>query len=302
MNKRRYAAVDIGTNTILMIIADVYPDNSYEVIRDIQEIARLGEGFSIEKKILPSAFARACNILEEFRSICSELKVDKILAYGTSALREARNREQAIAMLSASLGSPVRAIPGEDEARLSFCGTVENYTPSIVIDIGGGSTEIVHGQGDLIYYRMSLPVGAVKITEKYLQKFPYNPAAIESAKEEIKNFFALIDWTGFEGILYAVAGTPTTLAAVLQSLKEYDPVKVHGYHLNLEAIQGLLDSFLALKPEEISQKHNIHPLRADVISAGAMILAEALKHFKLESCKVSNWGLRYGILKAMINP
>lgn len=302
MSNRRFAAIDIGTNTILMVIADVYSDGSFEVVGDYQQIARLGEGFSKDKVIKPNAMERACAALSYFKSECDRLQVDKVSAAGTAAMREARNREQAIGILSAKLGSPIVVITGEDEARLSFCGTIENKIPSIVIDIGGGSTEIIHGQGDLIYYRMSLPVGVVKITERFLSNQPPDENSIEDAKNEINTHFSLIDCTGFEGILYAVAGTPTTLAAVAQNLIEYQPDKIHGYELGIPTINNILQKFLTSSPEQIAVNYNIPPLRADVITAGTLILSEALKHFKLEVCRVSNWGLRYGILKAMINP
>lgn len=299
--KMKIAGIDIGTNTILMTIAEKKADESLEILCDEHSIARLGEKTDNTTWISPDAISRAVNILKNYKNICDNEQVDEIQIVTTSAMRDAKNGEEVRYVLENTIQSKIKIISGEEEARLSFLGTVENELPASVIDIGGGSTEVISGTIEELTFIKSLKIGAVRLTERFFNVDCLTEDMVIAAKAVIKNEFkSNIQKEFFKGNLYAVAGTPTTIAAVCLNLKEYDFNKVNGYILSKDSINHVLDLFLRFKPEEISKKYNIHPLRADVITAGTIILSEAMEYLNIERCIVSALGLRFGIIKNYI--
>jgi len=180
-------------------------------------------------------------------------------------------------------------------------GTIEDNSPSCVIDIGGGSTEIICGSGDSISDRISLQIGAVRITERFFPVHPPLPAQIKKARKFIREQFSTVNITPDISKVYAVAGTPTTLASVLLRQKVYNSDEVHLFKLNKEDLEVLLSNFLLSTISDIIEKMNIHPKRADVITAGTIILQEFLDSFGFSSCIVSANGLRLGILRHFVN-
>ncbi len=300
MNKK-YAAIDMGSNTILMVIAEVFPDKSFKILTDEHSIARLGEGVDKTGLINEQAKSRAIDIIKKYKNICNEYHVDKILALGTSALRDAKNGQEIIAEFREILDGEVGIIPGDQEANLSFAGTVEGSQLCTVIDIGGGSTEFITGESGEVLYKKSLNIGAVRLTEKFFSQIPPKPDEILKAVEFIVNAFDEIDADMIYKNLYAVAGTPTTISAISQNIREFEYDKIHGDVLVPERINSVLNIVNSTPLAEIIEKYGIHPQRADVISAGTLILKLAMEFFRIGNCKVSAHGLRYGILKKMIN-
>lgn len=293
-----YAAIDIGTNTILMVVGEVR-NGVLNIIRDEHSIARLGEKVDVLKKIQPQAIERAAVIIKKYRAICDELGVVKIRAVATSAMRDAENRDEVCEVFKSLLKTDIEIIPGEEEARLSYLGTAENHDLSTVIDIGGGSTEIVTGESLHIGSRISLNIGAVRFTERFLKEKPALQENITAAENEIRaQLFKAGGRT--PGTIYAVAGTPTTLAAIAQGLQEFSRDTIHGYVLKLDVIEGILEKLLKSSLEEIVEIRGVHPQRADILPAGALILKEILHFLKADSCVVSAQGLRYGVLKSML--
>lgn len=292
----RIAGIDIGTNTILMVIGEKNEFGELVFLRNEHSIARLGEGVDKTHYIKPEAIERAKKILINYKKICDENNVLEIAASGTSALRDAENRDFVINELSAVIGTEIEVIPGEEEARLSFLGTIENNDPSIVVDIGGGSTEFIFGENKQIKYRYSVPIGAVRLTERHIKIQPAVEDNINEAKEFIINKLNNIDITLFKGELIGVAGTPTTLSAVAQELPIFKKDLVHNYILELNKVNEIFNTLKKLNVEDIKKIPGIHPDRADIITAGTLILLTVMRFLRTDKCKVSTRGLRYGIL------
>lgn len=300
MNKR-YAAIDIGTNTILMLIAEKSKDGSILSLADEHSIARLGEGVDKTGKINENAVKRAANILKKYRKLIIKHSVDTIRVAGTAALRDAKNAKQVREQLESIIESKIEIIPGIREAELSFLGAVEDTNPSVVIDIGGGSTEIIFGNNNELTDRNSLNIGAVRITERIFGDHPPSRNEISDAMEIIDSELSENISEKYQGKFYAVAGTPTTIAAIAMNMKEYDDDRVNGFDLTIDKTEKVFDQFLKLSVEDISNKFNIHPKRADVITAGTLILLRIMKFFSVKSVIVSSHGLRYGMIKDMFD-
>ncbi len=298
MEHHRIASVDIGTNTLLMTIADA-TDSGLDIIDDIHSIARLGQDVDASKTIQPQAVNRAVEILERYKERCSELGVEKIRAVGTSCLRDAINRDEVCAEFEQVLGCPVEVISGDEEARLCFMGTVENDEPTTVLDIGGGSTEIISGKGNEISFRTSLDIGAVRLTEKYFKNLPPTTSQVQAAFDEVREVIHSIDKELFYP-LRAVAGTPTTLAAVCLGLETFDKSKIHNYPLSTLSVHILLRQLVDSTYDELVEIPGVHPGRADILPAGTLILHEFLRYTEQVKCMVSVKGLRYGVLKEMV--
>ncbi len=301
----KFATIDIGTNTILMLIAEQINDNNFKVIADYHNIARLGEDFTnTNKKIIPEAKNRAIKILKDYRTLIEKHKVDKVFAVATSAVRESENSKDVINEFQNTLGYPIKIISGEQEAFYSYLGAVnKDDLDTLVIDIGGGSTEIIIGKGLKIEKRISYDIGAVKLTKMYIPEHP----PTENQLNEMSNFIKeklleqkinLDNSKKFK--VYAVAGTPTTIAAVDLGLHDFNRDLIEGHVLTLDKIQFILKKFISVTIDEIVTKFKVHPKRADVITAGTKLLFEILKFFNLSKCIASTKGLRYGMMKSVI--
>ncbi len=295
----RIAGVDIGTNTILMAIAD-YDGKKLKIIRDEHSLARLGQNVNKTCFISAEAVDRASEILKKYKSICDELNVEIINAVGTSALRDSKNSNEVLKILSLSLNNNIRVISGSEEAKISFVGTVEDNEESIVVDIGGGSTEIIYGKENDIFDHISLQLGAVRLTEEYLFPHPPNQEKIKEAIETINKNLESVDFGSVDCKLYAVAGTPTTLAAISLGLKDYEKEKVHLYKLTKQKTDELIEVLLKTSLNDIIHKYRVDPMRADVISAGSLILKMILEKFQKDYVIVSVNGLRIGLIKTTI--
>ena len=302
---KRYATIDIGTNTILMLIAEKSdnPESFLELI-DEHEIARLGEGFATNptKFIIPPAKERAIKILKRYRELCDEFQVEKIFAVGTSALREATNGQEITKELSSIIKTEIELIPGEKEAEFSFKGAVSNNKPSIVIDIGGGSTEIISGEDGKILKRISIPIGAVKLTEQYFNPHPTGKEKLKDASDYLdKIFFDLnLNFNAKDTEVFAVAGTPTTLAAVDLGLDDFQRNLIEGHKLSYSKINELFELFNTFSISDIIEKYKVHPNRADVITAGTLILKKVMKKINSNEIIASTKGIRYGMMKYLV--
>ena len=238
MQNHRIASIDIGTNTLLMTLADVSADGM-TILADTHSIARLGQDVDASKTIQPEAVKRAVEILKRYKERLDELDVHSIRAVGTSCLRDAQNRDEVCKEFESALGCPVEVITGDEEARLCFIGTVENDEPTTVLDIGGGSTEIISGRDKEITFRTSLNIGAVRLTEKYFRNLPPTTSQVQAAFDEVRQAIHTIDKELFYP-LRVVAGTPTTLAAVCLGLEQFDAAKIHNYPLSTLSVHILL--------------------------------------------------------------
>ncbi len=294
----RIAGIDIGTNTILMTIAD-YDGIDLKLIRDEHSLARLGQDLNQTGVISKQALDRAVKILENYKLICENLNVDLINAAGTSALRDAKNSGEVLKILSETLNNNIMVLRGSEEAKISFLGTVEDDQESMVVDIGGGSTEIIHGKESNIFNYISIQMGAVRLAEKYFLPHPPESANIQLAITSIWQDLDSVKFGCDDCKLYAVAGTPTTLAAISLGLKDYDREKVHLYKLSKNKINQLVDLLFKTSLNDIIEKFGVNPMRADVISAGGLILKLIMEKLEKDSVIVSANGLRFGLIKSV---
>lgn len=302
----RIASIDIGTNTILLLIADVSKDGITKVIHDEQVIARLGKGVDADRIIGQETFQRAEAFLKVYKEKCDSYAVDRIAAVGTSALRDAKNRDQFCDFIQERTGISIDVITGNEEALWTYRGGISEFVGRAgrfsVIDIGGGSTEIIVGNATDVESKTSIDIGSVRITERILKSSPPDDTALIEAHEficsHIPSDLALKLTSTFA---VGVAGTLTTLAALHQNLPLYDPEKVTGYALTYEDICVLFALLKDKSLEQIKRFPQISEGRADIILAGMLILIGCMERAQLKSITVSDRGLRYGIINREID-
>jgi exopolyphosphatase/guanosine-5'-triphosphate,3'-diphosphate pyrophosphatase len=296
----RIASIDIGTNTFLLLIADFDSSAKINVIRHEQRIPRIGKDVDKEGNIGLEAFKRAADILIEYKNISIEYHANIIIATGTSALRDANNKHDFLGFIKDNSGIEIEILSGEDEAKWSYRGAMSNFPIEsgrcTVIDIGGGSTEIIIGEGKEIVDRKSLNIGSVRLTERFFHSDPRQEEEIEKAEIFIEDTFAKFgNYNLQHSKLVGVAGTVTTLAAYNQNLDYIDPKKIAGYNMKYDTIKEMFNSLKKKSVLEISKIACIPEGRADVILAGTQILMKFMDYFKIKEIKVSERGLRYGI-------
>jgi exopolyphosphatase/guanosine-5'-triphosphate,3'-diphosphate pyrophosphatase len=292
------AGIDIGTNTILMSIAKII-DNNFEIIEDQHSIARLGEGVSKNGFINNNAIKRAKDILIKYKDTIDKYQNIKVIACGTSALRDATNRELVIDELSKIINSRIKVIPGEIEAGLSYIGAIDSPAKCLMIDIGGGSTELSVGNNFKIESRVSFNMGSVRFTENFFKQHPPTTNDIEIAEAEILNLLKNYEYPEIQEV-FGVAGTITTIASIAFKVSEFKKDLIHNKVLTYEQIVQVFDILLNSSIDQIVNLHHVNPGRADVITAGVLIIMTLMKEFKIESLKVSADGLRTGIIKNQI--
>jgi exopolyphosphatase/guanosine-5'-triphosphate,3'-diphosphate pyrophosphatase len=298
----RIAAIDIGTNTILMLLADADSGQIRRLVRDEHAIARLGKGVDGSRRILPETVERVAGVLNDYAAICRQESAELVVACGTSALRDAANRDDVITELQARAGISVRILSGVEEAELTYRGAVSDSfasradTSVAVLDIGGGSTEVILGSGKQVVRRASIDVGAVRVTERFLKHSPPLSDETEAAERFCREAFSALPPFQANTSCIAVAGTPTTLAALELHLPMYDPFRVEGLQLTRVRVDEHFDRLKILSHPELLAIHQIHPQRADILLAGIIILRAFCDAVRLPALSVSDRGLRYGIL------
>jgi exopolyphosphatase / guanosine-5'-triphosphate,3'-diphosphate pyrophosphatase len=297
----RIASIDIGTNTILMLIADVNSDGTLSVIADEHHIARLGKGVDEHGVIHEETFERVRNILSQLKEIAHAHNVQHLVACSTSALRDAVNRREFIEFINKYLSIEITVLSGQEEAQLTYLGTVSEYLHNsstgeyAVLDIGGGSTELVVGTGPTIVSAMSADIGSVRITERFLKINPPEYSAFINAEHFIENHIIDISPLSATTKLLGVAGTLTTLAALDLRLPEFDRTLIHGHVLTVSVIENIYQELRYLTLDQLKAYPQIHSARADILIAGILILLAILKKASSPQIIVSERGLRYGI-------
>ena len=294
------AAVDCGTNSVRLLVLRRNDDETLEELTRQTRLARLGQGVDATGEFHPDALARTFAVLDEFQAIISKFGVDRTRFVATSAARDVSNREVFEAGVLARLGVSVDVIPGAEEARLSSTGVLSGVSaplPCLIFDIGGGSTELVIvGEGPRVVSSLSLDIGAVRIKERFLATEPPSLREQEAARSYIAD---QLDNSGtdFGSAVSAigVAGTVTSVAADALGLHEYSREAVHGTKLSLTQIDQANLKWLAQTTEEISRQPLMHPLRAAVIGAGSMILAQIAHRLPTGEVMVSETDILDGI-------
>lgn len=299
----RYASIDIGTNTVLMSIIDSNGNNDIQIVHEEYAIARLGEGTDKTKIINDGAVKRTMDILVGYLQICNKYSVDSIITVTTSAMRDALNRDDVKKKLESVLKSPILVIDGDTEAKLSFIGTVNSQVNALVIDIGGGSTELTIGRGKDLLFTKSLNMGAVRISERFFyNSHPPSNEQIESAKYFIKDKISVIKkLMPIYDTVYAVAGTATTIATSYCGLKDNQIREIDNFLLTRKALSDIYQDYLNSTVDDIIINHGVSPGRAKLIFAGTLILKTIFDHLDIQSCVISARGLRYGAFQGRID-
>lgn len=309
------AALDIGTNTLLMVVAELSLDAhlignthdhdmqrwhapSYDLIRkviaDEHRIARLGEGVDRSGWICQAAIERAAAIIHEYRSIADAAGVTARIAVGTSVFRAARNSAKVAEFFEELWGAPIDVLSGQEEAELCYRGTVHHGASAAVLDIGGGSTELTIGEHSRVLARQSIELGAVRLAERFWKSHPAPADVLQAAWQcTVAAFAPFATLPSMENI-YAVAGTPTTLALMAQGLNYSEWQRADGYILERTTIERLWQQLAAASLEELCSFPGVHPQRADILPAGALLLRTVMDVLGVDALTISTRGLRYG--------
>lgn len=299
----RWATIDVGTNTVLLLVAERRGAGLAPVL-ERADITRLGRGVDATGRLEPAAIRETVAVIAGYARAARELGAPVIACVATSAARDAANGAEFFEAARAAAGIVPEVITGDEEARLVWTSAWRDFgregEPLAVLDVGGGSTELSFGEGPAPRGRASLQVGAVRLTERHLRgagtgrPSAEEVARLRAAAREAVRPFAAMDARG--GRLVGVAGTVTTLSTVSQALPVYDAERVHGTVLALAEVERLAGTLAALTVHERAALPGMEPKRADVILAGALIVAEAMRATGFERLTVSDRGVRWGLL------
>jgi exopolyphosphatase/guanosine-5'-triphosphate,3'-diphosphate pyrophosphatase len=303
------AGIDIGTNSLRLLIAQIDRNIFREIYAD-RKTTRLGKGLERTGKLDRDAEERSLNAIEDFTKIIRKHKVQYIAAIGTSALRNASNANEFIKEVKRKTGLTIIVISGEDEARLTLMGvarSLENHRKisgeklenALIIDIGGGSTEIIvtaHGRDPTVF---SLPLGAVYLSERFIKHDPPDQKELEIIRCTVRSFLGkiAIEIQPSRELFFAgTAGTITTLASIVLGLEAYNPDRINGSVLEGKAIDNIVYKLSQMTVKERSFIRGLEPGREDIILAGAIVTQEIMLFIGNSSLVVSDWGLREGIV------
>jgi len=295
----RVAVVDMGTNSTRLLVADV-EDGGVNEIERRSTVTRLGRGVDTTQQLATEAIEDVADTVGDYIGIYEPLEPESVSVLATSAVRDAENSGAFIAEFRERFALNARILTGTEEARLTYLGAVAGRAPAdgtLVVDIGGGSTEIVVGSGREVTFHASLQVGTVRHTERHIRHDPPTAPELEALAEDVRKVFfaelAVAEFFDVNGGI-AVAGTPTSLAAIEQELDPYDPEKVHGYALTLDAIQRMYSMLSGKSLEQRLKVPGLHPGRAPTIVAGVVILIQAMRVFGLPRIEVSEHDILHG--------
>ena len=296
----RVATIDIGTNTVLLLVAERDGEAGLRPVVERATITRLGEGVDRTHRLAPAAIERTVECIADYGRSVRELGVERVAVVGTSAMRDASGGEEIRAAVRAHLGVDARVISGDEEARLTFRGALSGLTTGdadlAVFDIGGGSTEVVLGRRvegrHVISWARSFDVGSVRLTERHGE----DRVAIQRAVREV---FASVPPLPGAGEPVGIAGTMTTLAAVSMQLVPYDGARVHGHVMTRQELEAVLDRIAALDVESRRRLPGMEPKRADVIVAGAVIAVSLLDRWGATTVRISDRGVRWGLAEEL---
>jgi exopolyphosphatase/guanosine-5'-triphosphate,3'-diphosphate pyrophosphatase len=308
---RRIAAIDVGTNSIRLIVAEARPDGSYRVLDDEKEVGRLGKGLSRTGELSASAMKASALVIARMKGIAEGYGVTALRAVGTCAVREARNQRQFLRLVKQESGVELEVISSDEEARLAFMSVNHAFDlrplSAAVVDIGGGSTEVVLSSGGVVEKIYSLPLGAVRLTEQFdlasgndEQRFE---EMCESIRKTIKRHMGKPALR--PQLLIGTGGTYTALASVAQlqgsnSDRDGGPVNVRGYEIQRSAINHLLNWLRSMSPKARARVPGLSPERAEIIVAGVAIIDGMMRRLKVNTLRVHDRGIRDGIILGMI--
>jgi exopolyphosphatase/guanosine-5'-triphosphate,3'-diphosphate pyrophosphatase len=299
---RRLAAVDIGTNSVLLLVAEPGADGKLRPLLEEAEITRLGRGVDRTGLLSPEGMSATLAVLERYVQQARGVGAVEIVVTATSAARDARNGEEFLQAARTRAGVEVRVISGEEEAGLSYRAAGEDFAgeaegrPLLVIDVGGGSTEFVLGKGRVVSLARSLDIGSVRLTERCIRSDPPAPVEQAAVRRVVEESLRTLPPLPLEVLVVGVAGTVTNLFAVAHGIEPYDAGRVHGGWLSVEEVAAVRARLCALPLEERRRLPGIQPKRADVLPTGALLFEAALVHLGVAGARVSDRGIRWGVL------
>jgi exopolyphosphatase / guanosine-5'-triphosphate,3'-diphosphate pyrophosphatase len=305
----RVAAIDVGSNSVRLLVADVGESpgkpGQLETIARAGEVCRLARGLDRTGRIEPELAERAGALVSEFSRRARSLGAVHIVAGATAAIRKASNGDEVAAIISGRSGLPIRILTGEDEARLVYrsvvsgLGAMASRSSCVVFDIGGGSTEVVSGLGAQVGRWASLPFGAVSLTERHFTSDPPTPEALEQLSREVRDGLmhhcALMPTQ--TPLLAGVGGTVTVLASLDRGIEAYEPSLIEGWIISRARLDDLTERLIRANQEERRLWSIIGEGRADIIAAGALVVRLLLERFPSAGLVCSTQGLRYGLVR-----
>lgn len=299
------ASIDIGTNTVLLLIAGI-ENGKLITYHNEYRIPRIGKGVSQNNPISEEKIEQLLSVLNEYSQLIKKFNCEVVLANATNAMRIASNRSEIIQKVKDKFGIIIKIIQGSEEARFSYLGAISKNKSEkeiLVIDIGGGSTEIIFGINEKILYSKSFQIGAVSLTEKFLKNNPPDKIEIDNAINEIHYIFNELKSLKYSPeTAIGIAGTPTTLAAINLSLESYDEENIDGFALTKDKLEIYIKKLSLLSSEEILNTYSsVVKGREDVLLAGTIILFHLLEINKLNELSVSSRGIRYGAVIGYAN-
>jgi exopolyphosphatase / guanosine-5'-triphosphate,3'-diphosphate pyrophosphatase len=295
----RVAVIDMGTNSTRLLVADVEEGRVREVERR-STVTRLGRGVDTSGQLASEAIEEVCATVASYISLHEELGAERVVAIATSAVRDASNSAMFLAELRERFALDARILDGAEESRLTYVGACAERPPrdrTLVIDIGGGSTELALGNGSVVEFYASIQAGTVRHTERYLSGDPPKPGELEGLAADVRGLIdeSLADSEiGGASAAVGVAGTPTSLAAIDQQLEPYDPERVHGYTLSLSSIQRMCSQLASMPLAERLRVKGLHAGRAPTIVAGVVILIVVMRAFGSTEIEVSEHDILWG--------
>jgi exopolyphosphatase / guanosine-5'-triphosphate,3'-diphosphate pyrophosphatase len=298
----RVAVVDIGTNSTRLLVAELDGARVSTELDRRTTVTRLGAGVDADRRLRDDAMERVYTTLDGYRAAIDELGVTRALAVMTSAVRDAANGDEFAGVVGSRYGLEPHILKGDDEARLTFLGAMSERdpadpTPTLVIDIGGGSTELVIGAGHEMSFHVSTQAGVVRQTERHLHSDPPTAAELDALAQDVRTIVGDGVPSGERGAVgraIGVAGTATQLAAIAQSLEPYDAAKVQGYVIRAPERDRIRSELAAVPLEQRARTPGLDPARAPTIVAGVVILTEVMDLFGLEQIEVSEHDILRG--------
>ncbi|MBS2027491.1 MAG: Ppx/GppA family phosphatase [Deltaproteobacteria bacterium] len=295
-----FAALDIGTNTVTLVVAERAPDGSFRPLAERAEITRLGKGVDASGVLKPENIARTTDVVGTFVDEARKLGARQIACVATSAARDAKNGAEFFRAVEQRAQLRPEVISGDEEAQLGYLAAERDFGPGakVVVDIGGGSTEFVFGQAGRVTFRKSFDVGSVRLTERHVKHDPPTNAEREAIRDALDHAFSALPDRALEAEVVGVAGTATTVYAVERAVEPFDVGRIHGQTLSRAEVESCAERLWSLRVDDRKRLPGMVAARADVIATGATILARALAKLGAAAVRISDRGVRWGLLYA----
>ena len=308
VHRSSFAVIDVGTNSVKIVIGEMGEGGDLRILVDFMQFARLGEGVDATGKLNPAAQERTVAVMREFLEVARRHQVDKIRLVGTSALREANNRAEFLSRVRREVGVDLEVLTEKDEARFCYAAvaldrSLEGHQDQLcVVDIGGGSSELILGESGKVTYWQSLRLGAVRLAEEVLRSDPPDRGEVEKARRQTEAAVRLAAEGRTASRVVGVGGTVVSLARIWKSVPSARTEEVHGTTMTSADCRQVLDRLSSLRIGQRKTLVGLDPDRADIILAGAIILEQILSVLGAEQLLVSTRGLRHGLLYELVVP